>query len=103
MKRFVKFYVNYWVVFVIFVPIGIFVFGRKLSTVYEGNTITMLLRDLIGINGMNSYNMTWWFNKLIVCLYLSFPLLYFLIKKWWMLTLVLSILLWKNFHSCNAR
>jgi hypothetical protein len=95
MKRFVKFYVNYWVIFVIFISFGIFVFGRNLSVVYQdGNQYKMLLTDFLGLNGLMSYNITWWFNQLIICLYLCFPLLYFLLKKWKIFALISSMLLW---------
>ena len=90
-KRFVKFYANYWVIFLIFVPIGIFVFGRGLSVPYgEANHIEMLIKDILGINSFQSYNITWWFNQLIICLYLLFPILYFVTKK----ISVLVIIFW---------
>jgi peptidoglycan/LPS O-acetylase OafA/YrhL len=95
MKRFVKFYANYWVIFVIFISLGIFVFGRNLSIVYQdGNQYKMLLTDFLGLNGLLSYNITWWFNQLIICLYLCFPLLYFLLKKWKIFVLISFMLLW---------
>jgi membrane-bound acyltransferase YfiQ involved in biofilm formation len=98
MKRLVKFYANYWVVFLIFIPLGIFVFGRSLSVAYRNEIqyirYVRLLTDFLGINGAMSYNITWWFNQLIVCLYLCFPLLYFLLKKWQICVLTSSILLW---------
>jgi peptidoglycan/LPS O-acetylase OafA/YrhL len=67
-KRFVKFYANYWFIFCVFVPLGVFLFGRSLQEAY-GNTniIKSLLFDFIGINGFQSYNATWWFNQLIIC------------------------------------
>ena len=90
-KRFVKFYANYWVIFLIFVPIGIFVFGRGLGVPYgEANHIKMLIKDILGINSFQSYNITWWFNQLIICLYLVFPILYFVTRK----ISVLVIILW---------
>jgi hypothetical protein len=79
----------------IFISLGIFVFGRNLSIVYEdSNQYRMLLTDFLGLNGLLSYNITWWFNQLIVCLYLCFPLLYFLLKKWKIFVLISSMLLW---------
>jgi peptidoglycan/LPS O-acetylase OafA/YrhL len=95
-KRFVKFYANYWVIFLIFVPIGIFVFGRSLNIPYEGlNKIKALFTDLLGLNGLQSYNITWWFNKLIIILYFLFPILYFIAKKWSILLLIAAIILSK--------
>lgn len=51
----------------------------------------MLLRDFFGLNGMESYNVTWWFNKLILTLYLAFPLLYILTRNRFVGLLVLVI------------
>jgi peptidoglycan/LPS O-acetylase OafA/YrhL len=83
MKRLVKFYANYWVVFLIFVPIGVLIFGRNLSIPYkDANWIKSLGMDFLGIQGLSSYNITWWFNQLIIYFYFLFPILYFLVKKW---------------------
>ena len=96
MKRFVKFYANYWVIFLVFVPIGVFVFERSLNIPYEGsNIIKAIIGDFFGINGLQSYNITWWFNQLIVSLYFLFPILYFATKRWPILFLMGSIILWK--------
>ena len=82
-KRFVKFYSSYWFVFLIFVPITIFFFDKPLSEVY-GENVNILKRlffDLLGVQGFQSYNITWWFNKLIILLYLLFPILFIAVKK----------------------
>ena len=92
-KRFIKFYANYWPIFVVFVSLGVFVFGRTLNDAY-GEAVNIpkrLLYDFIGIQGFNSYNITWWFNKLIIILYLIFPLVHWLCnRKSWILMLLLS-------------
>jgi peptidoglycan/LPS O-acetylase OafA/YrhL len=77
-KRLVKFYANYWVIFLIFVPITIFACHRSLADAYGAgsNVMVCLLKDIMGIQGFDSYNITWWFNLLIIILYLIFPLLY---------------------------
>ena len=95
-KRFVKFYINYWIIFLIFVPIGVFIFGRTLNIPYEGlKVIEAVVSDFLGINGLKSYNITWWFNQLIICLYFLFPFLYFLAKKTPVLLLIVSVIIWK--------
>lgn len=85
-KRLFKFYINYWVIFLIFVPITIFFFDRSLSMAYGDhvNIPKRLIFDLLGMQELSSYNVTWWFNKLIITLYLLFPLLYRLtrLKPW---------------------
>ena len=98
LKRFVKFYTNYWVIYFFFVPIGVFVFGRPLQMAYgeSVNLCKRLFLDLLGVQGFSSYNITWWFNKLIIILYLLFPILYWCMKKCWFLTL-LPLFLWMKF------
>ena len=94
-KRLVKFYINYWVIFLIFVPLGVFVFGRELGEAYgEGCGLKMFFTDFLGINGFKSYNITWWFNQLIIYLYLLFPLLFFIIKKWKLVSLFIGVVVW---------
>lgn len=95
LRRLLKFYSNYWFIFLIFVPIGVFIFDIPLSARYGGhaNLINRLGLDLLGIQGFNSYNITWWFNKLIILLYFAFPLLFLAVKKlnWWMLPVSLIV------------
>lgn len=104
-KRFVKFYAGYWSIFMIFVPIGVYVFGRPLSAVYgeHVNIIKRLLYDFIGVQGFNSYNITWWFNQLIIILYLVFPILYRLIriKPWAAIILGLILMRLSSHISFN--
>lgn len=77
-KRLIKFYANYWVIFLIFVPVTILAFHRSLTAAYgaDSNVWVCLLKDILGIQGVESYNPTWWFNLLIIILYLIFPILY---------------------------
>jgi len=93
-KRFVKFYLNYWTVFLIAVPLGIFVFGRSLSDAYgESASVPLnLFADVLGIQGFSSYNITWWFNRLIIVLYLMFPVLYMLMRNKYTTGLTLAVL-----------
>lgn len=75
--RLTKFYLNYWVVFFIFVPVTYFVFGRTLTDAY-GEHVNITKRFIYDIFGLQlpAYNITWWFNKLIIILYMLFPLLF---------------------------
>lgn len=77
-KRLVKFYANYWVIFLIFVPITVFACHRPLTDAYgaDANIYWCLFKDILGLQGFDSYNITWWFNLMIIILYLIFPLLY---------------------------
>lgn len=93
LRRFVKFYLNYWVIFLIFVPIGVFCFDRPLSAAYgeHANVFFSLVKDFLGLQKFYSYNITWWFNQIIIILWLIFPILYGLVKNRytsWLLLLV---------------
>lgn len=83
-KRYIKFFLNYWVVFILSVSIGTFCFGRTLEIAYGENSNIMIafVKDLLGQGGFNSYNKTWWFNELILSLWLLFPLFFWLMKNW---------------------
>ena len=81
-RRFLKFYSNYWIILLIFIPISIFVFGRTFEVAYAGMNIPKrIVFELLAINSTSSYNITWWFNVLIVILYLLFPIIYWLVER----------------------
>lgn len=84
-KRYVKFYFGYWPIFLIGVPLGVFVFGRGLEVPYgmDGYIPLRLFKDFLGLNDLQSYNITWWFNKLIITLYFFFPLIYAYTRNRW--------------------
>lgn len=79
--RFKKLYLNYWFIWLIFVPIGIFVFGRGFPEVYGEHYIAKSILEFFGMLnflGDYGYNPTWWFYSCIIALYLFFPFLYWL-------------------------
>jgi len=82
--RLVKFYINYWVIFLIVIPVGILFYGRTLTVAYGGHPYLHLFIDFWGMGGGRSYNMTWWFNSLIIELYILSSLLFYGYKhaKW---------------------
>lgn len=94
-KRLIKFYSAYWFVFFIFVPLGIFVFDRSLPEAYGESVIYLqrLIYDIFGIGGFISYNVTWWFNKLIILFYIVFPIIFIIIKHTKLLGFILCFLL----------
>lgn len=82
-RRFKKLYLNYWYIWLLFVPITYFVFGRTFTEVYGDHAVIKAFLDFFGLLkmfGVDSYNPTWWFYNCIIILYLLFPLLY----KWLM-------------------
>lgn len=96
-KRYIKFYLNYWTVFLVAVPIGVLFFGRELEIPYGGsNVLKSFIFDFFGVGSFNSYNITWWFNRLILSLYLLFPLLYLILNsKYRIFSIIFFILLFE--------
>lgn len=82
LSRLGKFYFNFWFVFLIFVPVGIFIFSRPLTTC---NNFLEILKNwmlqIFALSGQQSYNTAWWFNTLIIKYYILFPIIYLSIKK----------------------
>lgn len=86
--RFKKLYLNYWIIWLCFVPISYFVFDFTFQDAYHSKVLLHLIVDLLGIHniffesvGQYSYNPTWWFYSCIIILYAFFPLLYKWMKK----------------------
>lgn len=76
--RFVKLYSNFWLIWLLFVPISILIFGRTLNEAYGCSIVPKIVLDFWGvlnIFGLYGYNPTWWFYSTIIILYLLFPFL----------------------------
>lgn len=60
-----------------------FDFRRPLEVAYgeNANIVRSFISDMLGQQNYNSYNITWWFNELILGLWLLFPLLYWLMSR----------------------
>ena len=96
--RFKKLYLNYWFIWLLFVPLSIFVFGRTFSEAYGDNAIFKGILDFFGLLkmfGYESFNPTWWFYNCIIVLYLFFPLLnkYILKSTYLIIVIALTIVL----------
>ena len=80
--RYLKFFLPYWFCFAIIVAVGN-AFGYGFADAYppSRNTLKCFLLDIWGQMGYASYLPTWWFNKMILQLYLVFPLLYLLVRN----------------------
>ena len=97
LRRFKKLLLNYWVIWVVFVPISVFLYGITFSSVYQTHIGWQLLADLFGIHELLfsphlCYNPTWWFYSCIIVLYLLFPLLYKVIKQDALLLILLALI-----------
>ena len=93
---------NYWVIWIVFVPISYFFFDMTFDKAYHQNALLQSVLDFLGIHELIysgrslCYNPTWWFYSCIIVLYLLFPLMYKMIKKdafsLVLLTLIISFL-----------
>lgn len=92
--RLLKLLLNYWFIWLIFVPIGVLVFGRTLLGTYHDHFFIKLIADVLGVAyafGFYGYNATWWFLSCIIVYYLFYPILYILIKRYQFESLILFI------------
>lgn len=65
-KRYTKLYLNYWLIWLLFVPINILCFDRTFAVVYQSDVIPKFLIDLCGLScmcGTQTMNPTWWFYR----------------------------------------
>ena len=93
-RRFSKLYLNYWFIWLIFVPIGILFFQRTFDSVYINHIWEKLFIDIAGLSfacGFYGYNATWWFYSCIIILYLLFPFLYRLLGKYNFILIMLGL------------
>lgn len=96
-KHLTKLMTNYWIIFIIFVAFGCLMKFRTLE-IYGDNVFQNLIIDFFGLAHLfktPTFNATWWFMSLIILLYLSFPLLKILLKKWPLLLILIIIYLFK--------
>lgn len=72
-KKIKKIYIYYWIIFVMFVPIGFIFFEREF-------VLSEFIDSIIGYKFI--YNEEWWFLKAYVLLIILFPLFIGIIKKY---------------------
>lgn len=80
LRRFINFFLPFWFCFILVVVIGN-VCGYTFHDAYPAtrNTLKCVLLDFFGQMGYDSYLGPWWFNKMIIQLYLAFPFLYLML------------------------
>lgn len=69
-EKTLKFLINYWVVFIVFVPIGLIWFTNDIRYHFD---IIIFLKNFFTLS--YSYNFEWWFVRLYIELLLFFPLI----------------------------
>lgn len=82
LRRYANFFLSYWFCFVLVVVVGN-VCGYSFSEAYPvgRNTLKCVLLDVAGQMGYDSYLNPWWFNKMIIQLYLVFPILFLIVRN----------------------
>jgi len=90
-KRLTALYSNYWLIALIFVPLGIFFFDRSLQDVFSSHAYVKFIIQMTGLHRFAysefGYNGTWWYMSVIIPLVILFPFIYDLIKKYGVLIL----------------
>ena len=80
LRRFINFFLPFWFCFILVTMVGN-TCGYTFQDVYPAtrNTLKCVILDFFGQMGYDSYLGAWWFNKMIIQLYLVFPLLYLIL------------------------
>lgn len=92
--RIVKLLTNYWLIWLLFMPISLVWLGPSLSEAYGDYVPLKVLMDFFGVInlvGWYGYNPTWWFYSCIIGLYLLFPILRCHMDRQMPLILLISI------------
>ena len=93
-ERFTKLMLNYWLIWLIFVPISVLFLGPSLQETYGSFLPLKLFLDLIGlinVVGWYGYNQTWWFYSCIILLYAMFPIIHIYANKYMPILLITSV------------
>lgn len=103
-KRLPRIYLNYWLIAAIFIALGVLSGLRPVAAAFGTRPWLGLALQLLGLDqylvGGLGYNASWWFIGLIVPLYLLFPFLNDLTRKygWWFLPLPAVLLVDRGFR-----
>lgn len=84
-QHFVKIYLNYWLIWLLFVPVGLLFFDLSFTSIYGDNYWDKLLINILGFQQVFNFwglNPTWWFIGTIIILYVLFPFIYTLVDKY---------------------
>ncbi|MBY7737457.1 acyltransferase family protein [Paenibacillus polymyxa] len=93
--RLSKIMINYWVVFLLFIPVGLYFFGT--SDRFQHNSIMDFLRNFIALS--SSYNGEWWFLYDYILLLLIFPVTFQAFQRNAWVTLLIAGLVFYNSYS----
>ena len=85
-KSYAKIYINYWLVWLIFVGIGVAFFpGGTLQDAYGSKPLaSTTIANFFGVQNilrLPSYNQAWWFISVIFVMYLMFPAVLWIMRR----------------------
>lgn len=80
LRRFINFFLPFWFCYVLVVVVGNLC-GYTFHDAYPAtrNILKCVILDFFGQMGYDSYLKPWWFNKMIIQLYLVFPILFMIV------------------------
>lgn len=87
LSKMFQFMTQYWICFLVFVPIGLFFYSHNVRYAWDARTF---LFSLLGLD--NHYNGEWWFVLLYLKLLLLFPVAYWIVQKNVLLSLVIVLI-----------
>ncbi|MGG4219015.1 acyltransferase family protein [Paenibacillus jamilae] len=93
--RLSKIMINYWVVFLLFIPVGLYFFGN--SDRFQHSSTMDFLRNFIALS--SSYNGEWWFLYDYILLLLIFPVTFQAFQRNAWVTLLIAGLVFYNSYS----
>jgi hypothetical protein len=96
-QRVVKFLINYWVVFLLFIPIGLIWFSSNPR--YHWN-VTELIKNFFTLSG--SYNGEWWFIRLYIELVLLLPLIKRMLKRGIIFSFAVSLVFYSMYFRIGV-
>ena len=95
-KYFARLYLNYWLIAAIFIPIGIVFKDRTLSKVFLEQKYWKFAIQMTGFQDYfyfeGGFNSTWWYMSLILSLYILFPFINDLTRKYGLYFLLFCLL-----------
>lgn len=95
-KHLSKIYINYWFVVIISFIVGAIFFSDKTKALIGENALYKIGLNFTGLHYLTGYmgfNSSWWFITTIIVLYLLFPLIRVLIKKYKYYFLIATLIL----------
>ena len=102
LRRYVNFFLPYWFCFVLMVLVGNLA-GFSFHDAYPAsrNTLKCFLLDIWGQMGYDSFLKPWWFNKMIIQLYLVFPIFFFIIRNKYLSWVGLALIIVVQLYAKN--